>query len=211
MKFDDLVRIIGDEPVFSSSLLLAGARDANDVRRQLSRWVKGGKLIRLRRTLYIPAEPYRKKPSHPFLLANRMKSSSYVSLQSALAHYGLIPEYVPVVTSVTTGRPETFNTPCGSFVFKHVKKNFFTGYIGMSLPDNQSAFVALPEKALLDLVYLTPSGDDPDYLRALRIQHPDRLDLGRLRHYATLSGSDKLIRAAERMASLLQEVEYVEL
>jgi len=209
MKFADLLEIIGEESVFSSSLLLAGRRDSNDVRRQLSRWVKDGKLVQLRRSFYMLPDLYRKKAAHPFLLATRMKAASYVSLQSALAYYGLIPEYVPVVTSVTTGRPETLNTPVGTFAFGHIKGGFFSGYSSLSLPNGQSAFVALPEKALLDLIYLTPDGDNPDYLRGLRLQNLDRLDMVRLKTFA--KGRAKLERAAEQIAGLFNEEEHVEL
>ncbi len=157
------------------------------------------------------AEIYRKKTAHPFLLANYMKDASYVSLQSALAYYGLIPEYVPVVTSVTTGRPEGFETAVGGFLFKHMKKEFFSGYISEKLADGQSAFIATPEKALLDLIYLTPRADNTAYLRELRIQHPERLDLQRLTQMAAASGSAKLMRAAASIPDVLQQEEYTEL
>lgn len=211
MKFDQLLRVVADEPVFSSSLLLTGGVNPSDIRRQLSRWVKEGKLIQLRRSVYTLAEPYCKKAAHPFLLANRLKAASYVSMQSALAWYGLIPEYVPVVTSVTTDRPEQLNTPKGLFAFKHVKKSFFSGYRCEKLADGQMAMVATPEKALMDLIYLTPGTDAVDYLSALRIQHPERMDMKGLHRLATDSGSKKLIRAADRLSVLLQDEEFVEL
>ncbi len=211
MKFAELLSIVGGESVFSSSLLLAGEGGADSIRCQLSRWVKAGKLIQLRRSLYMLASPYRKKEPHPFLLANRMKAASYVSLQSALAHYGLIPEYVPVVTSVTTGRPEAMTVPVGTFSFKHVKKSFFSGYISLGLADDESAFIAVPEKALLDLVYLTPGGDRFEYLNGLRLQNLDQLNLERLCSYAEATGSTKLGRAVEGVVSLAEKEEYVEL
>ena len=211
MKFDALLKELGDEPVFRSSLLLTGGRNPTDVHRQISRWVSAGKLIQLRRSLYMLADIYRKTTPHPFLLANQIKDASYVSLQSALAYYGLIPEYVPVVTSVTTGRPESFETAVGGFLFKHIKKDFFSGYSLEKLAEGQSAFIATPEKALLDLIYLTPRADNAVYLRELRIQHPERLDLDRLAQMAAASGSDKLMRAAALVSDVLQQEEYIEL
>jgi hypothetical protein len=56
----------------------------------------------------------------------------------------------------------------GQFVFRRVKKSWFQDYSQVDLGFGQSAFVATPEKALLDLVYLTPGADDPDYLAELR-------------------------------------------
>jgi predicted transcriptional regulator of viral defense system len=102
MEFTRLIEIVGDEPVFETALLLAGDVDPADVRRQLSRWTRAGRLYQLRRGLYALAPPFQRVKPHPFLVANRLVRASYVSLQSALAHHGLIPEVVPVTTSVTT-------------------------------------------------------------------------------------------------------------
>ncbi len=121
MKFERLLETVGDEPVFEPGLLLAGDVDPADVRRQLSRWVEAGRLYQLRRGLYALAPPYQKVKPHPFLVANRLVRGSYVSLQSALAHCGLIPEYVPVTTSVTTSRPARWDTPLGIYDFRHIQ------------------------------------------------------------------------------------------
>jgi len=115
MEFERLLEIVGDEPVFETGLLLAGDVNPANVRRQLSRWVKAGRLSQLRRGLYVLAPPFQKVKPHPFLLANRLKPSSDVSLQSALAFYGLIPEAVLEVTSVTTTRPAHWETALGSY------------------------------------------------------------------------------------------------
>ncbi len=202
MNFERLLHIVGDEPVFETGLLLAGAVDPCHARRQLSRWVRAGRLYQLRRGLYALAPPYQKVRPHPFLIANRMSRGSYVSLQSALAHYGLIPEYVPLVTSVTTGRPGRWETPLGLFAFRHLKLDLFFGYHRLDLGGGQTAFVATPEKALLDLVYLTPGGDAPDYLRELRLQNLERLDLTALRQMAGRFDRPKTARATEQVIAL---------
>ena len=111
MKLASLLAIVGDQPVFETGFLLAGDVDPADLRRQLSRWVTSGHLVQLRRGLYALAPPYRKTEPHPFLVANRLVRGSYVSLQSALAHHGLIPEHVSVTTSVTSGRPQHRENP----------------------------------------------------------------------------------------------------
>jgi predicted transcriptional regulator of viral defense system len=204
MKFEHLVEIVGDEPVFDTGLLLAGDVDPADVRRQLSRWTKAGRLYQLRRGVYALATPFQKIKPHPFLVANRMVRGSYVSRQSALAHYDLIPEHVPVVTSVTTARPAYWDTPLGSYDFRHVKADLFRGYRLVEASPGQRAFVATAEKALLDLVYLQPGGDSPDYLRELRLQNLDRLELDELRRQADRAGSPKLRRAASLVAHLVR-------
>jgi len=196
MDFANLVKLVGDEPAFETALLLAGEVDARDVRRQLSRWSKTGRLYQLRRGLYTLAPPFQKVKPHPFVLANRMARGSYISCQSALAHYGLIPEYVPVIVSVTTARPGRWETPLGIFEFHHIKTDWLRGYRLIELGGGQKASVASPEKALLDLIHLHPGGDSPQYLRELRLQNLERLDLDELQRLAELASRPKLMRAA---------------
>lgn len=205
MKWSHLLNLIGNEPIFNSSVLITGPVDSTDIRRQLSRWVCTGRLIQIRRGLYTLTDTYRKKTPHPFLVANMMKRASYVSLQSALAYYGLIPEYVPSVTSVTTGRPETTSTSIGNYIFKHIKTAWFHSYKNIELGERQSVFVASPEKALLDLLYLTPGSDDLNYQNELRLQNVEALDLVRLTHLAQESKSHKLLRATKKIVLFVQE------
>ncbi len=204
MEFANLVGLVGDEPVFETGLLLAGEVDANDVRRQLSRWTKSGRLDQLRRGLYSLAPPFQKIKPHPFVVANRMVRGSYVSCQSALAHYGLIPEYVPVIVSVTTARPARWETPLGVFEFRHVKTNLLRDYRQVDFGGEQYAFVATPEKALLDLIHLHPGADALAYLQELRLQNLARLNLDALQQLADSTASPKLVRAAKRIAELAQ-------
>ncbi len=213
MEFAQLLQVVGDEPVFETGLLLAGAVDALDVRKQLSRWVKAGRLYQLRRGLYALAPPFQKVRPHPFVIANRMVRGSYISVLSALAHYALVPDVVPVTTSVSAGRPATWTTPLGTFQFQHIKLAWLHGYRQLEVSPGQRAFVATPEKALLDLIHLQPDGDAPEYLRELRLQNLDRLDVERLEQQAGLSGSPKLRRAAVTVAQLasVEETEYVAL
>jgi predicted transcriptional regulator of viral defense system len=195
MKFDELLALVGDEPVFSSSLFDVVGVSASQVRLQIVRWVNAGKLVQLRRGLYALNEPFRKTEPHPFLVANRLRKASYVSLQSALAYYGMIPEHVPVVTSVTTGRPEELQTGLGAFGFRHVQKSLFAGYQTVVVAPGQSAFLATAEKALLDLIYLSPGGDDEAFIDGLRLQNPVVLSREALARAARLFDSPKIERA----------------
>ncbi len=202
MEFTELLRVVGSEPVFDTGLLLAGNVEPADVRRQLSRWKKAGRIWQLRRGVYALAPPAQKVKPHPFVVANRLVHGSYVSLQSALAHHGLIPEYVPVTMSVTSGRPGRWDTPLGSYEFRHVKVNMFAGYRLTELVPDQEAFVAAPEKALLDLVHLEPGGESEDFLVELRLQNLMSLNLPHLRQLAGAAGTRKLKRAAAVVEAL---------
>lgn len=203
MEFERLLELVGDEPVFETALLLAGKVNPNIVRLQLTRWTKSGRVYQLRRGLYAIAPPYQKVKPHPFLVANRMQRASYISVQSALAFYGLIPEPVHATLSVTAGRPERLETPLGVFEFRHIKPDLLRGYRMTDLRA-QRALVAMPEKALLDLVYLQPGGDSAHYLRELRLQNLERLDMNELYRQAAAFNSPKLRRAVEVITHLAQ-------
>ena len=200
-----MLEIVGNEPVFRTGLLLAGDVDSVHIRRQLGRWVKAGKVYQLRRGLYALAPPYQQIKPHPFLVANQLVRPSYVSLQSALGYYGLIPEYVPVTTSVTSDRPQEVSTPLGKFQFKRVRKDRFFAFNLEDLGERQTAYVAEPEKALLDLVYLRSGGEDLSYLRSLRLQNLEGIDPDRLREIAQKFESPKIERAAENIILVKQE------
>jgi predicted transcriptional regulator of viral defense system len=174
MNWKELLTIAQNAPVFPSSLLLAGRGSANDVRRQLDRWVKSGRLLQLRRGVYAVAPP----------------------------HYGMIPEFVPTTTSVTMSRPEELQTPLGHFLFRHVKKSAFFGYAQTEISRGQPVFLASPEKALLDLLYLTPGSDSPAYLEELRFEPTDHFDWQALQMNAERIGSCKLKRGLKLILRL---------
>ena len=198
MNYTKLLELVKGDPVFDSSMLFAGNVDPKVVRMQLSRWVTAKKLYQLRRGLYAIAPPYQKKQPHPFLVANRLQRASYVSLQSALSFYGLIPDVVNTTTSVSTGRPEQVETPLGNFQFRHLKTELLFGYQLMDL-GGQSALVAVPEKALLDLIYLHPGGDTAAYLTELRLQNTETLDTAVLKRYAEAFNTPKLRSALSQL------------
>ncbi|MCD6497066.1 MAG: hypothetical protein J7M25_02035 [Deltaproteobacteria bacterium] len=206
MKFDDFLQIVGKEPLFETGLLLSDDVDPSDVRRQLSRWVATGKVVQLRRGVYVLASVYRKQTPHAFVMSNVLARPSYVSFRSALAFHGLIPESLSVTaavtTAVTTRRPESLETPRGAFQFRHLSRRLFFGMVEIDVLPGQQALIARPEKALLDLVYLTPRGDRPVFLESLPLQALDSLDLGLLQAYADRWQSPKMERAAAVIAAL---------
>lgn len=196
MVFEELLEQLGREPVFETGFLLAGAQDPAYIQRQLAEWVATGKLIQLRRGLYAPSPPYQKLPPHPFLIANRMIPGSYISLQAALAYRGLIPEHVAAVTSVTARRPGRWRTPFGEMIYRAIRQDYIFGYERVMVTPEQAAFVATPEKALLDLIYLQPGGDDRAYLESLRLQNMEQIDPAKLNALAWKMAKPKLQRAA---------------
>jgi predicted transcriptional regulator of viral defense system len=210
MKFEELLRIARQSPIIRTGLLLVGDVDPAYLRLQLSRWVSEGKLVKLRRGVYTLADPYSTSPVHPYVLANAIEAASYVSCQSALAWYGLIPEHVVSVTSVTSARTGKRVNSQGSFIYRHVQPDLMFGFSDVDVDKNESARVALPEKALLDLVYLEPHADSVAYLRQLRLQNMEMMDMDRLFQVAGEMGKPKLIRACENLVQILGEEEQNE-
>jgi len=203
MKLEDVIDKAGQLACFTTGFLAAGQKLAQ-LRLQLDRWCKSGRLVRLTRGVYCLAEPYRKCKAEPFYIANALKKpSSYVSLQSALARYGLIPEFVPETTSVTIGRPGVIDTALGRFSYRHMAAKHYWGYETVSSSDSLPVIVAKPEKALLDLVYLTPGGAEMSSLEELRLQNTEAINIGTLGEFARGFGRPKMLRALRNIERII--------
>jgi predicted transcriptional regulator of viral defense system len=205
MNFARLVEIAADLHCFSPGILAAG-EDIDQVRLQLSRWVQSGRIIRIHKGWYSLATPYRRIALDKHVIACTIRPGTYVSLQSALAYHGLIPEYVPETTCVTTGRPLLIESPVGRIRYHHLKREAFWGYT-QEQRGSQTASVAKPEKALLDLVYLTPGGASRGYIAELRLQGLEELDLDLIEEMTQKFDSAKLKRVPAALAALRKPAE----
>ena len=113
---------------------------------------KNGELIRLKRNLFIVNPELGGRETDVRLCANHLYGPSYVSLQWALRYYGLIPEQVFVMTSVTTKRSRSFSTPVGMFSYMQVPDGYFPIGINSEEENGVHFLVASPEKALCDTI-----------------------------------------------------------
>lgn len=110
-------------------------------------------LTPVKRGLYITGPALKSFPPSRYLLANHIYGPSYVSLEPALAHWGLIPEMVTTVTSMTIGASRSFSTPLGLFRYIHLKLPYYCfGIRQVELATNQTVLMAGPEKALCDII-----------------------------------------------------------
>lgn len=211
MKWNKLLEITKSDPVFSANLLIAGDESPKAVAKQLCLWVKAGKLSQVRRGWYAVSEPYRTASLSHLYVASSIKKAAYVSLQAALYYYNMIPEYVPVVTCVTTGRPERIKNPAFPILYKHIKPELFWGYKEVEVAPGQYAFIATPEKALCDLIYLTPGADDRAFISELRLEHLDTLDILALQETAARFGGRKMAKSVRLILNQESEdKDYVE-
>ena len=124
-------------------------------RTTLNRWVTNGYIIRLRNGIYA-FQHFATQPNADLIAANRIYRPSYISTYSALAHYGMIPEFVAQTTSVTTLKTITFSNELGEFSYRHIKPSLFFGYHIIASTTLRDILIATPEKALIDLLYLSP-------------------------------------------------------
>jgi len=134
----------------------------------LTRWTQKGLLIKLKNSFYTFPE-YRTKPDFAFYIANRIYRPSYISLHTALAFYGMIPESVVQFTSVTSLKTASFTNVFGQFSYKSVRPDLMFGYDIKPIPEGHSFFLAKPEKALLDLLYLYPFYNTSSEIKELRL------------------------------------------
>jgi len=129
----------------------------------IRRNLRSGLFVKLRNGFYILKDS---RPSSYFI-ANKLYQPSYISLEKALSHYGIIPETVYTITSITTKPTREFKTPKGIFSYQRIKKETFIGYEPKEI-EGTIVFFAEPEKALADYLY---------FVDLKKVSLNDRLDL----------------------------------
>ncbi len=170
--------------VFDYQVLLDTLSGYRKPRDKITRLLAAGAIVRIKKGLYCFGDPFRKEPISREHLANLIYGPSYISIDYALSYYGLIPERVETITSVTTHRSRDFDTPFGVFSYHILKLPRYAVGAFFEIVGNTPYLVASPEKTLVDKVWTDKrfSGrrisDFDDYLCGdLRI---DRGDLGEL-------------------------------
>ncbi len=129
---------------------------------------KSGELIRIKKGLYVVSPELSKRMLSKELIANHLYGPSYISLESALSFYKLIPERVFVTRSIATKRSKVFKTKLGDFDYIQLDSSYFSIGVRQEIVDNQYAFlIATPEKAICDLIVST-SGLRIQSLKAIK-------------------------------------------
>ena len=138
---------------FDHALLAGHLKKYHSVRDKISLMLERGEIIRLRRGLYIRSRLYG-GTVEPLEVANLVYGPSYVSLEYALSYYGMIPERVEAITSVTPKRTKTFATPVGTFSYEHIPIDAYAAGISLDNRSGTGILIATREKALCDRVAL---------------------------------------------------------
>jgi hypothetical protein len=155
MDFRQAVRPYAEEPL-TLQLLMGLLKEYKRPFDKIHELVKAGQLLAVKKGLYVLGPALDLPRPESFLLANHLWGPSYVSLESALSYWGLIPERVFETTSVTTKSSKTYKTPAGRFSYYRAPLPYYAfGIQSVALSEKQQVLIASPEKALCDKVVMT--------------------------------------------------------
>lgn len=119
-------------------------------------YLKDKNIIRLKRNLYVHRETFKEEKSdfsYNFYIANKLRTPSYISLQSGLQYYGMMTEtIVTTITSVTAAVTRSYNTPLGKFTYRTIRRNLFDFY-ELITGSNYPFLIATNFKCLFDTLY----------------------------------------------------------
>lgn len=201
----------GTIPFSHGALLpvLKGYRRPND---KIAEWLRQGVLLSVKRGQYVlGGSGY--TPCLP-LVANHLHGPSCVSLDYALAWYGLIPERVHEITSVCTGRSRVMDNALGRFSYTRLPAAVYPCGISQASASPQETFlIASPAKALCDKVMLTPRLRATSRTAMQRFLFEDlrldadalgRLDLDVIRTYAACGIKTAQLRALQHCVEAAQ-------
>jgi len=165
MKFLELKNELKDFPIFS----LSDIKNIDPAfhRRRLNEWQDKGYIKKIIRGYYLFSD-IAIDEEILFKISNKIYYPSYVSLESALSYYHLIPESVYEIMAISTRKTYHFNTTLGEFIFRSISPSLFFGY---HLIKNKRYHVKIAsiEKALLDYFYLHPDLQTIQDFASLRI------------------------------------------
>lgn len=151
MKASERVReMIGGE-IFDYEMLCYALRDYKKPRDAITRLIREEAIIRVKKGLYVFGKTLRREPLLLEPLANMIYGPSYISLDYALHYYGLIPEKVVTLSSMTSKRSKVFKTPVANFEYVHIHPaKMAVGLVAGGQENELNFMIASPEKALCD-------------------------------------------------------------
>lgn len=201
MKYLDFQTALQAFPVFSIKDIEKQFPEFD--RRRLVEWQEKGYLTKIRRGFYCFSS---KKKNQDFLYfaANKIYTPSYISLESGLAFYNLIPEAVFTTVSISTRNTANFGTPIGHFKYRHIKPTLFFGYRLLQL-QKITIKIAEAEKVILDYLYLNKinSVEEMKALRINKAQISEMIDFQKLNRYLKVFDSSVLNKRIDLFKSLL--------
>lgn len=142
-----------------------------------------------------------------YYIANKIYEPSYVSMETALSYYGLIPEWVFTVTSISTKKTQKFNTGVWNFDYRSCKENLMFGYKLITI-GTMTYKIAEIEKAVLDFFYFRSdlkTADDFEDLRFDTYEFLQQADISKFKKYLKQYSSAKFISQMESFLSYTKQ------
>ncbi len=195
MKYIEFRELFGKNIVFSAKNIKNIIPDFHSQR--LSDWIKKGYIKKLTKNYFVFSN-IEMNEQLLFFIANRIYSPSYVSLETALSFYNIIPEGVYTILSVSTMKTKRFETEIGKFQYRKIKRELFSDYQLMEF-NNIRYKIALPEKAVLDYVYFHNEIRSPEYFVQARFNAVELIEILDLEIFARLSEKFKNSSAIKRI------------
>jgi len=209
MKFETIIEKFSGAPFFElEEVRQISNEPESQIANQLSQWTKQDKIVRLRRGKYLLGSQYRKFTPSSYYISNYLYRPSYVSLETALQYYDLIPEAVGLVQAVTPKHGREWSNESGRFAYRSIKNDRFWGYRDDrldSIPSQNRFFIAKPEKAILDLIYLSNGEWTRERINQMRFQSFETLDYETLQKFSDKFHSPRLERATRRFIDLYEK------
>lgn len=146
-----LIRSMGNVP-FDLNVLASIYPDIKHANEKARRLEAEGKIIRLKRGLYVVSPEVSGQSLNRYLIANHIYGPSYVSMHTALRHYGLIPERVFLIQSLTTKHTRSFENAVGCFDYENCNQAYFSLGVRCERESGIAYLIASPEKALCDVI-----------------------------------------------------------
>lgn len=205
MKFKDFTDTFKDYPIITQAAVGLQPKPAY-LRRLITDWLQKGWLLSLKKGFYVVNQAHYRERLSALYIANQIYQPSYISCQSALSYYGMIPEAVFATTSISTRKTSRFQNALGNFIYFNLKVDRFSGF-SQRLVNGLPVLIADREKALVDQTYLNLSDFDQatDIAESWRLQNLKALRPSLLKKHALQFNNRKLSRLIDELSAIRME------
>lgn len=202
MQYLDLKTQLKDFPVFSIKDI--EKMDLSFHKQRLSEWQKKDYVKKICKGFYIFSDLQINEPTL-FTIANRVYEPSYISLEMALSIYGIIPEAVYGITSVTSQKTKNLKSPVGDFIYRHIQPELMFGY-ELREHDGHRYQVAEIEKAILDYLYFNSKINDNESFEGMRFnisELKEKINMEKFNKYLEAFHSKALEKRAKKFLQFI--------
>jgi len=198
MRFFEFEKRMLKFPVFSSIEAKNIFFAEPNILVQIAFWTKKGYIKRIRKGLYLLANA--QDDTNLLVLASKIYTPAYLSLEFALNYYGIIPDIPGTYTSVTSRKTLTYKNEFGNFTYQKVKSNLFFGYV-MQKDRNIAFCIATPEKAMMDYLYFNKNKlvVEEKFWQELRIDEEFKFNLKKIGEYKKIFNDKKVTRLMDSL------------